>query len=108
MLSGELCVVADLKCHLCSRRVAHIEADRLPVPKSVTVRIPGDPHARLVTDWTRLRCPTCGGSVYLDEIVARRQRVELDRDELWAGMRRRRRRSQSNPARSLQAGEAME
>jgi hypothetical protein len=67
-------VLADLKCYLCGATAGSIERER--GSSDVTVALSRENHIGLIGSWetSRLRCPRCGGSVYVDqvEIVDRR------------------------------------
>ena len=87
-------VLADLKCFLCGHSAGSIERER------------GVAHARLAIT-SRLRCPRCGGAVYVDEvdIIDRRSEpVEWEDDgprrgrpPKWLVEQRRRKREREGP-----------
>src|ERR1700694_4549155 len=67
-------VQADLKCYMCGATAGSIERERGSVAPQVAIERGGS--VGLIRSWetSRLRCPRCGGSVYIDqvEIVDRR------------------------------------
>jgi hypothetical protein len=67
-------VLADLKCYLCGASAGSIERERATTSTQVALERSG--VVGLIGAWetSRLRCPRCGGSVYVDqvEIVDRR------------------------------------
>lgn len=69
-------VLADLKCYMCGAAVGSIERERASsVP---TVALERDGHVGLIGAWetSRLRCPRCGGSVYVDQVEIVDRRIE--------------------------------
>jgi len=67
-------VLADLKCYMCGATAGSIEREQGSTGPTVAIERAG--HVGLIGSWetSRLRCPRCGGSVYVDqvEIVDRR------------------------------------
>jgi hypothetical protein len=67
-------LLADLKCYLCGAMAGSIERERGVSGQKVAIERSG--RVGLIDPWqtARLRCPRCGGSVYVDqvEIVDRR------------------------------------
>jgi hypothetical protein len=67
-------VLADLKCYMCGATAGSIERERGSSTPRVAIERAG--KVRSIGSWetSRLRCPRCGGSVYVDqvEIVDRR------------------------------------
>jgi hypothetical protein len=82
-------VAADLKCHLCGRLAGVIESSEYPRPKSVHFRTRDSSDPDLVRDWHRLRCMTCGGSLFVDAIEKLVVRSEPEVEELFRSERRR-------------------
>jgi DNA-directed RNA polymerase subunit RPC12/RpoP len=76
-------LLADLKCYMCGATAGSIEAER--GKRQPTVELQRGGRVGTIGAWqaTRLRCPRCGGSVYVDqvEIVDRRtEPLEWDDD----------------------------
>jgi hypothetical protein len=67
-------LLADLKCYMCGATAGSIERERGSTTAQVAIERGGS--VGLIGSWetSRLRCPRCGGSVYVDqvEIVDRR------------------------------------
>src|SRR5438105_6562595 len=67
-------VLADLKCYMCGALAGHIQREQGDATARVAIERAG--KVGLIGSWetSRLRCPRCGGSVYVDqvEIVDRR------------------------------------
>ena len=61
-------VRADLRCLLCTRALGVLEAQRWPTSDPVLIRPYGSASAVQVAEWWNLRCPTCGGNPYPDEV----------------------------------------
>ena len=59
---------ADLRCLLCTRALGVLEAQRWPTSDPVLFRPYGGASAIQVADWWNLRCPTCDGNTYPDEV----------------------------------------
>jgi hypothetical protein len=74
----------DLGCLLCGRTIGTFETRRWPWFGPVVLRPPHEAPAVSVANWSRLRCLTCGGNVYPDEVrtVKRYPFVSLDDLEL--------------------------
>jgi hypothetical protein len=101
-------VLADLKCYMCGATAGSIERERGSSTPRVVIERGG--HVRTIGSWetSRLRCPRCGGSVYIDqvEIVDRREEpVEWEDDgprrgrpPKWLVEQRRRRADGANVA----------
>ena len=90
-------VTAELKCYLCGRLAGHVESTG-PVPAGYTLlsSVPGPLQtADIGDDWRRVRCPTCGAPVFLDDVRTLRERVEPDPRQLWVNEPRRRRTSRA-------------
>jgi DNA-directed RNA polymerase subunit RPC12/RpoP len=69
-------VLADLKCYMCGTTAGSIERERgsqLP-----TVAIQRGSLVGTINAWeaTRVRCPRCGGSVYVDQVEIVDRRIE--------------------------------
>ena len=67
-------LLADLKCYLCGASAGCLEQERGSTAPLVAIERAGRAATIGVWDTSRLRCPRCGGSVYVDqvEIVDRR------------------------------------
>jgi hypothetical protein len=68
-------LLADLKCYMCGASVGSIERERGSTGPTVSIQRAGGQIGRIGSwETSRLRCPRCGGSVYIDqvEIVDRR------------------------------------
>ena len=67
-------VLADLTCYMCGASAGSIEQEQGSTPTRVAIMRGGRRGSIGVWDTSRLRCPRCGGSVYVDsvEIVDRR------------------------------------
>jgi hypothetical protein len=67
-------VLADLKCYLCGASAGSLEREQGSTAPRVAIERGGRSGSIGVFDTSRLRCPRCGGSVYVDqvEIVDRR------------------------------------
>lgn len=67
-------VLADLTCYLCGASAGSIEQEQGSTATRVAIQRGGRRGSIGVWDTSRLRCPRCGGSVYVDsvEIVDRR------------------------------------
>jgi len=59
---------ADLRCLLCTRALGVLEAQRWPTSDPVLFRPRSGASAVQVAEWWNLRCPTCGGNAYPDEV----------------------------------------
>ena len=59
---------ADLRCLLCTRALGVLEAQRWPTSDPVLIRPYGSASAVQAAEWWNLRCPTCGGNAYPDEV----------------------------------------
>ena len=58
----------DLICLLCGRALGILQTRRWPSRAPALFRPDGQARAVEIADWCRLRCPTCGGNVYPDEV----------------------------------------
>jgi DNA-directed RNA polymerase subunit RPC12/RpoP len=69
-------VLADLKCYMCGATAGSIERERSSNPSMVSLERSG--HVGLIGPWetSRLRCPRCGGSVYVDQVEIVDRRIE--------------------------------
>src|SRR5579859_6826675 len=79
---SEVNIVADLKCHLCGRSAGAIVSDQFPFPARVRLRTRGNPDSTIISNWRTLRCPTCGGSLFADEVETVYVRREFTAGEL--------------------------
>jgi len=59
---------ADLRCLLCTRALGVLEAQGWPTSDPVLFRPCSGASAVQVAEWWNLRCPTCGGNAYPDEV----------------------------------------
>ncbi|HEY0581046.1 MAG TPA: hypothetical protein VGE94_02630 [Chloroflexota bacterium] len=106
-------VLADLKCYMCGATAGSIERERGSTTPRVAIERSGS--VGLIGAWetSRLRCPRCGGSVYVDqvEIVDRRTEPLEWEDEgprrgrppKWLVEQRRRKRESSGVSASASA-----
>ena len=60
--------VVDLCCLLCGRAIGSFETRRWPWFGRVVFNPPGGQPAVSIANWSQLRCQTCKGNVYLDEV----------------------------------------
>jgi len=69
-------VLADLKCYMCGAAVGSIERERGSSVPTVALQRGG--QVGLIGAWetSRLRCPRCGGSVYVDQVEIVDRRIE--------------------------------
>lgn len=58
----------ELACLLCGRAIGALETRCWPVLGPALLRSTGQSPAVCIADWSRLRCTTCGGNVYVDEV----------------------------------------
>ena len=67
-------LLADLTCYLCGASAGSIEHEQGSTAARVPIHRAGLSGTIGVYDTSRLRCPRCGGSVYIDsvEVVDRR------------------------------------
>jgi len=67
-------LLAELKCYMCGASAGSLESERGRSTGRVAIQRSGKVGTVGVWDTSRLRCPRCGGSVYVDqvEIVDRR------------------------------------
>ena len=85
-------VVAEVKCHLCGRVAGSLERQRSPLATPVVFRPrSSDGAAVRVSNWAKLRCQACGGTLYLDQVQMVRERAEPTPEQLWGSEPRRRR-----------------
>jgi hypothetical protein len=85
-------VVAEVKCHLCGRVAGSLERQRSPLATPVVFRPRStDGQPVRVANWAKLRCQSCGGTLYLDQVQMVRERIEPTPEQLWGGEPRRRR-----------------
>jgi hypothetical protein len=76
-------VLADLKCYMCGATAGSLERERGSTTPQVAIERAGNVGSIVTWETSRLRCPRCGGSVYVDqvEIVDRRtEPVEWEDD----------------------------
>jgi hypothetical protein len=76
-------VLADLKCYMCGASAGSIQRERGSTAPRVAIERAGNVGTMIAWETSRLRCPRCGGSVYIDtvEIVDRRtEPVEWEDD----------------------------
>jgi hypothetical protein len=58
----------ELACLLCGRAIGTLETRCWSLLGPALLRHAGQSRAVSIADWSRLRCATCGGNVYVDEI----------------------------------------
>jgi hypothetical protein len=59
----------ELRCLLCARTIGTLEAEHWVCFGPVLFRPQGVDLPVHVTDWRRLRCASCGGNAYPDEVI---------------------------------------
>ena len=107
-------VLAELTCYLCGASAGSLERERDNQGADMTFKPAGGGEAIQVAELGRVRCPRCGGAVYVDsvEIVDRRfEPLEWEEDEgprrgrppRWLVEQRRRRQAQTQVAGSSAA-----
>jgi hypothetical protein len=69
-------LLADLICFLCGASAGSIEHEQGSKPARVAIQRAGRRGTISVWDTSRLRCPRCGGSVYVDQVEFVDRRVE--------------------------------
>jgi hypothetical protein len=69
-------VLADLKCYMCGATAGSIERERGST--DVTVALQRGEQVGFIGSWetSRLRCPRCGGSIYVDQVEIVDRRIE--------------------------------
>ena len=69
-------VLADLKCYMCGAPAGSIQREQGDATPRVAIERGG--KIGLIDAWqtSRLRCPRCGGSVYIDQIEIVDRRTE--------------------------------
>ena len=60
--------LVELRCLLCGRIVGTLETRQWPCHGAALLRLDSGPQAVPVADWSRLRCASCGGNVYAEEV----------------------------------------
>jgi hypothetical protein len=60
--------VVDLCCLPCGRTIGSFETRRWPWFGPVVLNPPGGQPAISIATWSQLRCQTCNGNVYVDEV----------------------------------------
>jgi len=61
-------VLADLKCYMCGAAAGSIERERGVTQTRMAITRAGLVGSIAAWDTSRLRCPRCGGAVYVDEV----------------------------------------
>ena len=69
-------VLAELTCYMCGASAGSIEHERGSTVPRVAIQRGGRTGTIGVFDTSRLRCPRCGGSVYVDSVEIVDRRVE--------------------------------
>jgi hypothetical protein len=105
-------MLADLKCYLCGAGAGSIERERDVKQTRMAITRAGTVGTIAASDTSRLRCPRCGGPVYVDEvdIIDRRSEpVEWEdegprrgRPPKWLVEQRRRKRERELELRGLE------
>ena len=69
-------VLADLKCYMCGATAGSIEHERNSTMPTVAIERGGRVGMIRASETSRLRCPRCGGSVYVDQVEIVDRRIE--------------------------------
>ena len=69
-------LLAELKCYLCGAAAGSLERERGSTAPRVAIERAGRSLTIGVWDTSRLRCPRCGGSVYVDQVELVDRRFE--------------------------------
>jgi hypothetical protein len=69
-------VLADLKCYMCGASAGSIERERGSTVATVSVEHGGRVGHIGAGQTARLRCPRCGGSLYVDQVEIVDRRIE--------------------------------
>lgn len=69
-------VLADLKCYMCGATAGSIERERGNSAPRVAIERAGSVRSMVAWETSRLRCPRCGGSVYVDQVEIVDRRIE--------------------------------
>jgi hypothetical protein len=69
-------VLADLKCYMCGAPAGSIQRERGDATPRVAIERGGKIGLIDASQTSRLRCPRCGGSVYIDQIEIVDRRTE--------------------------------
>ena len=69
-------ILADLKCYMCGATAGSIERERGSTASTVSLERAGQVGMIGTSETSRLRCPRCGGSVYVDQVEIVDRRVE--------------------------------
>ncbi|HET6315887.1 MAG TPA: hypothetical protein VFG86_05475 [Chloroflexota bacterium] len=77
----------ELRCLACARILGTLETRRWPCIGPAVLDIPGTISPVSVADWSRLRCATCGGNAYADEVRTVRLYPPVAWDDLEAPRR---------------------
>lgn len=107
-------MLAELTCYLCGASAGSLERERDKRQAGLSFKPAGGREAIPVTAIARLRCPRCGGGLYVDSVEIVDRRIEpLDweddagprrgRPPRWLVEQRRRRQTQAQVAGSSAA-----
>ena len=69
-------LLADLKCYLCGASAGSIEREQGSTSARVALERAGRTSMIGIWNTSRLRCPRCGGSVYVDQVEVIDRRFE--------------------------------
>ncbi len=69
-------VLADLKCYMCGATAGSIEREQGSTMPTVAIQRGGTVGTIGAWETSRLRCPRCGGSVYVDQVEIVDRRIE--------------------------------
>ena len=69
-------VPADLKCYMCGTTAGSIERERGSTAARVAIQRGSSVGSIGAWEASRVRCPRCGGSVYVDQVEIVDRRVE--------------------------------
>jgi hypothetical protein len=69
-------LMADLKCFLCGANAGSLETEQGVSQAPMAITRGGKVASIAAWDTSRLRCPRCGGCVYVDEVDVIDRRLE--------------------------------
>ena len=69
-------ILADLKCYMCGATAGSIERERGSTAATVSLQQGSQVGVIAASETRRLRCPRCGGSLYVDQVEIVDRRIE--------------------------------